>query len=217
MADYEGHMSLPEIAQAQMIADHFEALLREHAPPSLAFIGCAGGNGFDRIDPAVTTRVVGVDINPAYIAATRSRHAERLPGLELYSGDIQYPAVSFDPVDFIYAALVLEYCQVAQTLGRLTLQLAPGGVLSLLLQLPCPDLAPFSPSPFSSLELLMPSHRLKSPAEVQAAAESLGLRLISSDRLALPSSKHFLSLSFRQPAGSPRSHRPAARKSSRGV
>ena len=82
LADYEGHMSLPEIAPAQMIADHFEALLREHAPPYLAFIGCAGANGLDRIHPAVTTRVVGVDINPAYLAATRSRHAERLPRLE---------------------------------------------------------------------------------------------------------------------------------------
>lgn len=27
LADYEGHMALPQIAQAKMIADHFESLL----------------------------------------------------------------------------------------------------------------------------------------------------------------------------------------------
>ena len=71
LADYEAHMALPEVGQAKMLADLFEYELRSHRSESVALLGCSGGNGFDRIDPACTRRVVGVDLNPDYIAATR--------------------------------------------------------------------------------------------------------------------------------------------------
>lgn len=32
LADYEGHMAMPEIAQARMLADELESAVREHAP-----------------------------------------------------------------------------------------------------------------------------------------------------------------------------------------
>ncbi len=89
LADYEGHMALPEVAQATLLADVFEKALRKHAPASVSILGCAGGNGFDRIDPQVTTRVVGIDINPAYIAIARDRFQRRLLGLELIVADLQ--------------------------------------------------------------------------------------------------------------------------------
>lgn len=47
LADYEGHMALPAVGQARMLADLFESLLREFLPQSVAIIGCAGGNGFE--------------------------------------------------------------------------------------------------------------------------------------------------------------------------
>ena len=49
LADYEGHMALPEIAQARMLADELESAVRQHAPSSVAIIGCSGGNGFVRL------------------------------------------------------------------------------------------------------------------------------------------------------------------------
>jgi hypothetical protein len=66
LADYEGHMGLPEVAQAELLADVFGALLVEHAPRSVAILGCAGGNGFGRISPAVTDRVVDAVTPSAY-------------------------------------------------------------------------------------------------------------------------------------------------------
>ena len=61
LSDYEGHMSLPEVAQAGMLSREFEVLLRQYVPESVAILGCSGGSGFDRISPNVTSRVVGVD------------------------------------------------------------------------------------------------------------------------------------------------------------
>jgi hypothetical protein len=44
LADYEGHMALPEIAQARMLAGELERAVRQHTPSSVAIIGCSGGN-----------------------------------------------------------------------------------------------------------------------------------------------------------------------------
>jgi len=68
LADYEDHMALAEVAQAQLLAGFFGEALREYSPQSVAVIGCAGGNGFEKIDPGITKRVAGIDINPDYIA-----------------------------------------------------------------------------------------------------------------------------------------------------
>jgi SAM-dependent methyltransferase len=89
LADYEDHMALAEVAQAQVLSGIFAEVLKEHAPRSVAVLGCAGGNGFTEIDPTITPRVVGVDINPDYIAQTRARFQNRIPTLELFVGDIQ--------------------------------------------------------------------------------------------------------------------------------
>jgi len=134
LADYEGHMSLPEIGQAQMIADFFASLLKERSPASVAVMGCSGGNGFDRIDPSVTTRVVGVDLNPAYVRRARKRFSGRFDRLELYTCDIQAMDALFEPVDMVYAALVFEYLDPpASAVVRMAAHLRPGGVLATIL------------------------------------------------------------------------------------
>jgi hypothetical protein len=61
LADYEAHMSMPTVGQAQMIADQFDRALKRWAPTSVAVIGCAGGNGLDRIEQG-TLRRVGLEL-----------------------------------------------------------------------------------------------------------------------------------------------------------
>ena len=46
LADYEAHMALPQVGQAQLLADLFAAELRERSPSSVAVLGCAGGKRF---------------------------------------------------------------------------------------------------------------------------------------------------------------------------
>jgi hypothetical protein len=49
LEDYEGHMALPEIVQAQLLADELESAVHSHAPSSVAIVGCSGGNGVERL------------------------------------------------------------------------------------------------------------------------------------------------------------------------
>ena len=80
--DYERHMSLDTVRQAPMLADRFELLVERQRPASLALVGCAGGNGLDRIGPGRVTRVVAVDINPRYVEAAARRYADRFERFE---------------------------------------------------------------------------------------------------------------------------------------
>jgi SAM-dependent methyltransferase len=198
LAEYEGHMSLPAIGQARMLGDVFESLLREFLPQSVAVIGCAGGNGFERVAGDVTTRVVGVDINPTYIDAARARFSGRLQGLELHAADIESDGVLFEPVDLIYAALVLEYVNLPATLGRLAFLLKPGAILATVVQLDRPGAEAVTPSKFRRMRLLAPFLRAITPEELRAIAEGTGLAAISSRRVDSCSGKGFQVQLFRR-------------------
>ncbi len=176
LADYESHMSLAGIGQAQLLADQLDALVRELEPASVAVIGCAGGNGFDQLERAGVARIVGVDINADYIAATARRCANRFPGLELYVADIQTHAVFFEPVDFIYAALVFEYVDPARAMASLRRHCRPGGTVATIVQLPHESVASVTSSPFASLGVLSPVMKLVHPEALAAHAEQAGFR-----------------------------------------
>lgn len=121
LEDYEGHMSLPAIGQAQMIAERLDSALVRWSPRSAAVIGCAGGNGLDKIEERLIERVVALDVNPNYTERTRTRYANRLPRLEIICADVQSESLTYDPVDFTYAALLFEYVdaiQVARQFSR---------------------------------------------------------------------------------------------------
>ncbi|HEX3835699.1 MAG TPA: class I SAM-dependent methyltransferase [Steroidobacteraceae bacterium] len=105
LADYEAHMAAPNIDQASLLADVFSTLLRRFQPASVAVIGCAGGNGFEHIDPHMTTRVVTVDINPEYLEATARRHSAGCGNLTLLNADIAGMELPVEPVDLFYTAL----------------------------------------------------------------------------------------------------------------
>ena len=173
LADYEGHMSSPDVGQASMIADILERTLHECSPASIAILGCAGGNGFERVNPEVTARVVGIDINPEYIAITRERFQNRLPGLELLVADLQTDDVCLEPVELVFAALLFEYVEpdvILRTIHRL---LKSNGRLVTVVQ------------SLSSCLRLVPPDLLRQ----QAAAQSLSLA--TSEQVVLQSGKSF--------------------------
>lgn len=197
LSDYESHISMPSIAQAQMIAAEFSDALLRYSPESVAVIGCAGGNGFDRI-PATTRRVVGVDINPDYVATASTRYLGRIPGIEFHVADIQSEALPFAPVDLIYAALVFEYVSLPEALGNLSRVCRPGGRLVTLLQQPSATMHAVSPSPYASIQSLCPVMRLVLPAEMDACAASCGFQLESSRSVVLESGKEFIIQGYRR-------------------
>ena len=197
LADYEGHMALPEVAQATLLGDIFERILpQEHVSASVAILGCAGGNGFDRIDPQVTMRVIGIDINPAYVATARERFQRRLPGLELIVADSQQDEVSIAPVDLVFAALVFEYVNADAVLASVGRLLKSGGFLTTVVQLPHTDGPAVTPSLFTSLQSLSPYLRLLSPETLRERAATHGLTEVESVRVTSLGGKSFQVQSF---------------------
>lgn len=166
-------MALPQVGQAQLLADLLDEALRQYRPRSVAVLGCAGGNGFERIASAITPRVVGVDLNPAYIERARARFAGRIPQLELYAGDVQMDAFGFAPVELVYAGLLLEYVDIDVALGRIRAMLVAGGVLLAVVQLPS-AVPEVTPSPYASLNALAPVMRLVAPEALRRAAAAAG-------------------------------------------
>jgi trans-aconitate methyltransferase len=197
LGDYEAHMALPAIGQAQLIADQLDILVRTYGPSSVAILGCAGGNGFERLVDTSVSRVVGVDINPQYIEEARQRYAGRVPGLEWVVGDIQTASRLFEPVDFIYAALVFEYVDVASSMSFLQRHCKPKGVLAVLSQVPHETLPEVTPSPYTSLRLLEPRMQLLSHEELQQYATQTGFTPDDSRNVLSPGGKQFTVETFR--------------------
>lgn len=191
LAEYEEHMCHPGIYQAGFLATVLSDQLAVFGPESLAVVGCAGGNGFDRIDPRVTKRVVGIDINPDYLRTARNRYAGRFECLDLYAADIEGTTTSFGSVEFVYAALIFEYVDISQALSNLNSLCDPGGHLVTVLQLPSASAEPVSPSPFASLRALSPIMRLIEPAALASVAVEAGFAPVSSSRSRVPSGKEF--------------------------
>lgn len=191
LADYETHMALPGVAQAQLLGDVFATALEELRPRSVAVVGCAGGNGFERVDVTVTPRVVAIDVNPAYVAAAQARFAGRIPDLALYAADIQAEAIASAPVELVFAGLLFEYVELDAALRNIARLLTPGGVLVAVLQQPCVGVNPVTPSPYRSLAALSPVMRLVTPAVLVAVAATCGLVLHDARVEVAGGGKHF--------------------------
>ena len=191
-------MALPSIGQSRLIADQLEALIRTFCPHSIAIIGCAGGNGFDRLSGTDVRRIVGVDLNPEYIEQTRQRYEARFPGLELYIADIQTPLSLFEPVDLLFVALVLEYVDLDQTLNALWRHCKKNGALAVISQLPHETMKEVSPSPYPILGRLTSVMHLISPKELQLRAGRAGFCLEHSNTILSPGGKRFSVDTFRR-------------------
>ena len=190
-------MALPGVGQARLIADTLDELVRAYRPLSVAVIGCAGGNGFDRLTGAGVRRVVGVDINTEYLNAARERYGSALPDLELHAADIQSTQTRFAPVDFIYAALVLEYVDLDLALRSLHRYCHPGATLATLTQLPHCSQGHVSRSPYTSLKKLEPVMRLVRSETLVLTAVSAGFEPLETSILATPAGKEFALHRFR--------------------
>ncbi len=197
LADYEGHMASPAIGQAPLLSDIFAEVLGAWSPESVAVLGCAGGNGFERIDPETTRRLVGVDLNPDYLEQARARFRGRIAGLELHAGDLQTTDFGFAPVDLVYAALVFEYVEAGTALSRIRNMLRRGGPLVTVVQLAGRGIPEIGPSPYPSLASLASVMHLVSPEELRSAATRHGFRQLG-ERTVQAGGKHFQVQTFRR-------------------
>jgi Methyltransferase domain len=197
LAEYEGHMVLPHVGQAHLLSDVFAEALREYSPQSAVILGCAGGNGLDRVNVGQTGRIVCVDINPEYITHVRGRFADRIPSFEAIVGDVQTDRFSFAPVELAFAGLLFEYVDVDSVLRKTASMLLLNGVLLTVVQLPSATIPEVTPSPFVSLQRLAPVMRLVSPELLTQFAVKNGYREIATRTVQAAGGKEFRVQAYR--------------------
>ncbi len=196
--DYEAHMALPEVAQSQALSRLMASALAEYTPASLAVIGCTTGNGFEHINTMHTRRVVGVDINPSYLAILKNRFAGVIPGLELFEADIAGTGFLIKPVSMVFAGLVFEYVDALSALRNISQCMVSDAILVTVLQLPSTESSPVTPTCYKSLELLEPVMKLVPPSKFSDMCSCVGLQQIRTDIVTLKKGKSFFTGFYRK-------------------
>jgi len=197
IADYEAHMALPSVGQAQLLGNALQRTVARVRPCSLAILGVAGGNGLERLERGLVHRVVALDFNPDYLALCSRRYAACFTEFEPVLHDLSHGPPSITPVECVFAGLVLEYVCVESFCGYLRSLLTTGGSFAALLQLPSPTLPEVSPSPFTSLARLESAFSFVDPAFLHDRLSTHGFSRIVSDRYDLDSGKCFYYASYR--------------------
>jgi SAM-dependent methyltransferase len=196
--DYVAHMSSREVDQYRVLNQLLRDVLATVRPGTALVLGCSTGNGLEHIDPAVTSRVVAVDINPRYLRRLVERFPH--PGFDLRAqcADLetcQWEAAAFD---LVHAALVFEYVDWSALLCRVAAALRPAGVLSVVLQRPSIDKPAVTPTRFRSLRSLESIFRFADPDALVAQATSHGLAVELQRTDSLDSGKAFEVLWWRK-------------------
>lgn len=195
-SDYEGHMESPGVDQLRLLRELLRERVEEFLPESLAVLGCATGAGFESIDPTRVRRLVGIDINPEYIEIVRRRFAAAIPGLELICSDVAVLDLPPRSLDLFHAALVLEYVAPEVVVTKAATWLVPGGILSVLLQLPAAG-GKVSDTSRASLRSLDSWMQLVEPDRLAAIATRHGFTEIRSQTIDWVGGKRFFAGVYR--------------------
>jgi SAM-dependent methyltransferase len=171
-ADYEAHMGPEGVDQLAPLSALFQEAYLGAQPDRLLVVGCGAGNGLEHVDPSVTRRVVGLDVNLQYLGICRQRFFHLGPRLELFctaAAAWRSPPGAFD---LVHAALVFEYLQPEPLVAQIAGWLAEGGAASVVLQLPGGE----APAPrLKALEIITRARRLVAPEALTALFAAHGL------------------------------------------
>jgi len=194
--DYVGHMSSPAVNQRPVLKRLLGDALESALPGAVLVLGCSTGNGLEHVDSTVTRRVMGVDINPAYLR----RLVERFPNpgfaLDVRCADLAGYAFAREAFDLVHAGLVLEYVEWSPLLPRLAETLRAGGTFSVVLQRPSVSSPAVTPTGFTSLRSLESLFHFVEPDVLVAQARNVGLALEYRRTEPLESAKAFEVLRF---------------------
>jgi SAM-dependent methyltransferase len=199
-ADYVGHMSSPAVGQRPVLGRLVGEVLETVRPNVVLVLGCSTGNGLEYVNPAVTSRVVAVDINPKYLLRLRERFPNPAFELDVRPGDVADVELEREAYDLVHAGLILEYVAWPVLLPRVAMALRPGGVLSVILQAPSASSPAVTPTAFTSLRTLSSLFRFVEPTALVDAARGEGLKLTARHTEALPAGKSFEVLRFMKDA-----------------
>jgi SAM-dependent methyltransferase len=183
---------MEQVGQAEALRRIFTELYREIRPQRLLVLGCTTGKDIGLINPSVTTRAVGVDVNAEYLAIARKELEHLGHVVELLHGDVMEidlrDATFFD---LVHAALILEYVDRPRLFERIRGWLGESGVCSVVSQEPSPHLPAVSVTSSKSLNVLEGRMYVVAAEQIAADARGAGLAVVAEQRYPLSSGKIF--------------------------
>ena len=172
--EYEAHMALPAVDQAALMADILASICETYRPPSLALLGCAGGLGLDRVNPAIVSRIVAIDINGVYAERARERYARRFHAFSAFVADIERDPLPIVPVQLAIGSLVFEYVDPGVAMRNVKALIERDGMLVTVIQLAAANTSGVTASPCPGIQRLAEVMRLRSVDEMRSAAAANG-------------------------------------------
>ncbi|WP_242340926.1 class I SAM-dependent methyltransferase [Anaeromyxobacter sp. SG66] len=194
--DYERHMGPEGLDQRAPLAAIFQEAYLAAQPGRLLVLGCGTGNGLDHVDPSVTSRIVGVDVNLQYLGIARQRYFHLGPRLELYCAEAEKFRAAPGSFDLVHVPLLFEYVFPEVLVRRVAEWLADGGGCTAVVELPGGD-GPTPPS--KPLQLIGRAKRLVPPEELEQLFEHYGMPLRREHTVPLPHGRSFWVGSFGRP------------------
>ena len=176
------------VQQLSVLSELFKRALERSHPESVAVLGMAGGNGLEQINSAVTKRIVGLDINPRYLDTVQQRLGV-LSGLELHCRDLTERDFSLAPVALVHAALIFEHVGLGVALENALSLVAPGGALSVVLQLSSDAEQAVASTRYTSMQTLKQDFALIDISEFQRLLGPKGFQLVEQENRSLPAGK----------------------------
>lgn len=171
-ADYERHMGPEGVDQLAPLSAIFQESYVAAQPDRLLLLGCTTGNGLEHVNPAVTQRIVGVDVNLQYLGIARQRYFHLGPRLELYCQEAEKFRATPGSFDLVHAALLFEYLHPEVLVRRIAEWLADDGTCSVVLQLPGGE---GPPAPTKTMQIIQKAMKLVPPDELTRLFEHYGL------------------------------------------
>ncbi len=171
-ADYERHMGPQGVDQLAPLAAIFEEVYASTQPDRLLVLGCATGNGLESVNPSVTKRIVGVDVNLQYLGVARQRFIGLGARLELFCAEAARFRAAPASFDLVHAALLFEYLHPEPLVRRIAEWLAPDGTCSVVLQLGGGD-GPEAPT--KAMQIIRKAMKLVPPDELTRLFDHYGL------------------------------------------
>lgn len=195
--DYERHMA--EVGQSDALRKIFARIYAEIRPRRVLVLGCTTGQDLALVDPNVTERSVGVDLNHKYLEAARIPLARLGKSLDLIHGDVLSIDLAAASFDLIHAALIVEYVDSSALIDRIREWLAVDGVCCIVSQNAVDGVVAVSRTRYESLRSLDGQIRLIDRDTLNAAAHAAGLEPSSAYSVNLPGGKSFSVTLVRKP------------------
>lgn len=191
VADYEGHMEHPGVAQLQFLKKIFAKSIEKYDSRVLAYLGCATGNGLEYIDTHETNQITAIDINPDYLETLRKRYQHTIPNLEIIEANLDELELNNRSYTLIFAGLLFEYVSPRTLVAKIAKWLETTGVMVVVLQPHDLDIMKVSDTPYSSLQQLNSIMNLISEVDFKVMAKESGMMEIEGKTVTLESGKSF--------------------------